>query len=60
MIEKDTVILDLDDYNELIKEIFLLEKIDDTKEITDKVCYLSEEKIRELFEIDEDLKIVVK
>lgn len=60
MIEKDTVILDLDDYNDLIKVQLLLERIDDKKEETDKICYLSEEKIKELFEIDKDLKVIVR
>lgn len=60
MIEKDTVILDLDDYNDLIKAQLLLEMIDDKKEETDKICYLSEEKIKELFEIDKDLKVIVR
>lgn len=60
MIEKDTVVLDLDDYNDFIKVQLLLEKIDDEKEETDKICYLSEEKIKELFEIDKDLKVIVR
>lgn len=60
MLEKDTVILDLEDYNDLRDVYQLVENIDDDKEETDKYCYISEKLLRELFDIDEDKKIVMR
>ena len=60
MIEKDTVILDLDDYNDLRDVCKLLEKIYDDMEITDKNYYISDKLLRELFDIEEDLKIILR